>query len=95
MTPVVTAIVILGLALTVALGIVFGLDTTGLILLGLIAACGALAVSIARKARAGTVQPDVCPSCRGFNSPNAPYCKHCGTHLVRDRGPSIPAPPER
>jgi hypothetical protein len=78
-----------------ALGVVFGLDATGLILLALIAAVGLLAVTLARKARAGVVQPDVCPACEGFNSPNAPYCKHCGTHLVRDRASSMSPPPER
>ncbi|MDQ5816175.1 MAG: hypothetical protein M3516_07780 [Actinomycetota bacterium] len=89
MTRAVAAIVILGLALSIALGAAFGVDATALILLALIAAFGALAVSVARKARAGTVRPAVCPSCEGFNSPNAPYCKHCGTHLVRDRDGSI------
>jgi hypothetical protein len=95
MTPVVTAIVIAGLLLAVALGAVFGLDVMGLILLALIAAVGVLAVSLARKARAGAIQPELCPSCKGFNSPNAPYCKHCGTHLVRERGSSVASPPER
>ena len=95
MTPAVTAIVVAGLLLAIALGAVFGLDVTGLLLLALIAAVGVLAVSLARKARAGVIQPDLCPSCKGFNSPNAPYCKHCGTHLVRDRGSSMSPPHER
>ena len=90
MTPVVTAIVVGGLLLAVALGVVFGLDVTALILLALIAAVGVLAVSLARKARAGVIQPAVCPSCKGFNSPNAPYCKHCGTHLVPGSSMSPP-----
>lgn len=94
MTPAVTAIVVAGLLLAIALGVAFGLDATGWILLALIAAFGVLAVSLARKARAGAVQPDICPSCGGFNSPNAPYCKHCGTHLARDGSSSSP-PPER
>lgn len=84
MTPAVMAIVISGLALAVALGVVFGVDVTALVLLALIVAVGSVAVSVARKARAGSVRPAVCPSCEGFNSPNAPYCKHCGTHLPRD-----------
>lgn len=94
MTRAVAAIVISGLALTVALGAAFGVDTTALILLALIAAFGALAVSISRKARAGTVRPAICPTCEGFNSPNAPYCKHCGTHLSRDHGEAMPRRPE-
>ena len=86
MTRAVGAIVISGLALTIALGVAFGVDATALILLGLIVAFGALAVAVSRKARAGAVKPAVCPACQGFNSPNAPYCKHCGTHLARDHG---------
>ena len=65
MTPAVTAIVVAGLLLAIALGAAFGLDATGLILLALIGVFGVLAVSLARKARAGTVQPDICPSCGG------------------------------
>ena len=67
MTPAVTAIVVGGLLLAIALGVVFGVDATALILLALTAAVGLLAISIARKARAGVIQPEVCPSCKGFN----------------------------
>ena len=93
MTPAVTAIVVGGLLLAIALGVVFGVDAIALILLALTAAVGVLAITLARKARAGVIQPALCPSCKGFNSPNAPYCKHCGTHLVR--GPSMSPPTER
>ena len=71
-------LVALGILGAVLLGLGLGFDSTSLIILGFIALFGALAVSVADRAKRGTVQPAVCPSCGGLISPNAPHCKHCG-----------------
>lgn len=72
------AVVLLGLALTLALAVQEGIDTRGAVTLVLILGCGALAFAAIRKARLGAVGPNRCPGCSGLNSPHAPYCKHCG-----------------
>ena len=81
MTQGVILLVALGLIATTAAGIAVGLDTTLVIILAFIALFGLLAVAVARKARAGGVSPALCAACGGVMSPNAPYCKHCGTRV--------------
>lgn len=81
----------MGLALAVGLAIARGLDAVALVILCAMIALGALAVAIARKTGSGGVEPARCRECGGLNSPNAPYCKHCGTRAVREIDP---APPE-
>lgn len=83
MTGLVTAIVVLGVAVTVGLGIAFGFDSTAAIILGFVIAFGVLSILAARRARSGAVAPGECPECGGLVSPNAPYCKHCGAQLGR------------
>ena len=75
------AIVLLGIALVTGLALATGLDTTGMVILVSILGMGALAIAVARKSTTGAVRPTECPSCGGLVSPNAPYCKHCGTEL--------------
>lgn len=81
MTAAVTALVVLGIAVVVALGLTAGFDWTAVIILAFVVVLGVLAVLAARKARSGMVTPGRCRECRGLISPNAPYCKHCGTQL--------------
>ena len=70
-----------GLALAVGLAIARGLDAVAFVLLCVTAMLGALAVAVARKAGVGGIEPARCRECAGLNSPNAPYCKHCGSRL--------------
>jgi hypothetical protein len=82
-----TAIIVLaGLALSAVLAPGMGTNATALVLLGLIALVGVLALAVARKADSGAVEPVVCNECGGLNSPNTPYCKHCGAP-VRNSAP--------
>lgn len=75
------AIVALGLALCLALAIREGLDAKGAVTLVFIVAFGVLAFGVIRRSSTGRVGPLRCPACSGLNSPNAPYCKHCGAHF--------------
>ena len=79
MSAAVTVLVALGVALALALGARAGLDVLGAVLLAAIVAFGALVVAVARRARGGRVMPARCSECDGLVSPNAPYCKHCGS----------------
>ena len=72
------AIVVVGIALTTAVGATAGFGVVTVVLLGLIVACGALVVAIARRSKTGAVGPASCTRCGGLISPNAPFCKHCG-----------------
>jgi len=72
------AIVLLGLALSLGLALVVGLDVMGAVILLVLAGTGALAIAVSRKSATGAVNPAECASCGGLISPNAPYCKHCG-----------------
>ena len=81
MTPAVWVIVVGGLCAVVLAAAAGGFDAMGGILLVLIVAVAALAVSVARKARSGAIGPAECPACGGLVSPRAPYCKHCGERL--------------
>lgn len=77
-----TAIIVLaGLALSAILAPGMGANATALVLLGLIAVVGVLALAVARKADSGAVEPVACSDCGGLNSQNAPYCKHCGVPM--------------
>lgn len=83
MTAAVTALVVLGIAVVVALGLTAGFDSTAVIILAFVIVFGLLAVAAARRARSGAVAPGRCRECRGLVSPNAPYCKHCGAQQAR------------
>jgi hypothetical protein len=78
MIAITVAIVVVGVALVAAVGIVGGFDGTSLIYFALIVALGAMAITVARKSRTGAVGPRRCVRCEGLISPNEPYCKHCG-----------------
>ena len=73
------AIVGAGLLLVLALGFRQGFDTTSITILALIAVTGAVAIAAVERSQRGAVGPARCSSCEGVISPNAPYCKHCGT----------------
>jgi ribosomal protein L40E len=79
------AIVAAGIALTAAVGTRAGFGVATLILFVLIVACGVLVVAIARKSKSGSVAPATCTRCGGLNSPNAPFCKHCGAPAAPPR----------
>lgn len=79
MTGVVVVIVTVGIALAVGLGIAQGFDSTAVILLVFAVVFGLLAVAVSRKVGSGLVRPARCGECGGLISPNAPYCKHCGS----------------
>ncbi len=74
-------VVLAGMALTAALAVRAGVDTRGAVTLAFILSFGVLAIAAIRKVSTGTVEPFGCPDCKGLNSPNAPYCKHCGVHF--------------
>jgi hypothetical protein len=82
-TIVTAAIVVIGIALSLSVGVARGFDTASVALLALLAAVGALAVAVARKSSTGETGPDSCLSCGGLISPSAPYCKHCGRSTGR------------
>ncbi len=75
-------IVGVGLGLALALGLRQGFDATSGAILVFSAVIGAVAIAAVRRSERGTVGPARCPSCEGVISPNAPYCKHCGTPRV-------------
>jgi hypothetical protein len=77
----VVVIVGAGLCAVILAAAAGGVDAMAGILIVLIVALGALAVSVARKARSGTVEPRTCAKCGGLVSPRAPFCKHCGEPL--------------
>lgn len=77
----VTVLVGLAVALTVSVGLAAGLDAYAAVILGLILAFGWLAISVARRSSGGTIAPARCTECGRIDSPNAPYCKHCGARL--------------
>ncbi len=79
MSALAVAIVVTGIGVSIALAVAGGLDVTGAVILALVIAVGGLAIAVARRSAAGTVGPATCSSCGGVVSPNAPYCKHCGT----------------
>lgn len=71
-------IVLLGIALSVGLAAVAGLDAMGVVILTLVVGMGTLVIAVARRSTTGEVRPAECSSCGGLVSPAAPYCKHCG-----------------
>lgn len=82
MTRAVTAIVVAGLVMALVLGYRIGFDLTALVILSILVVVGAVAVVVARRSEARASGPVICASCQGPISPNAPYCKHCGTNVV-------------
>lgn len=87
MRVVTAAVVVLGLGLAVLLGVASGFDATSLTILLLLAVVGALAIAVAGRSVRAAVAPATCAECDGVISPNAPYCKHCGTRVLqRDAG---------
>jgi hypothetical protein len=79
----VTAIVVAGVTLAIVTGISRGFSATSAIILALIVAFGTLGIAVAGRAGSGKVSPTRCEECGGLMSPNAPYCKHCGTRVRR------------
>ena len=82
MRSITVGIVVLGIALSMALGIARGFDTTAVTILVLIAIVGALAIAVAGRSEKRSVGPATCADCGGVMSPNAPYCKHCGARTA-------------
>ena len=78
MRAVTLAIVLAGLALSLALGLNQGFDATSITILVAIAVVGAVAIATANRSSRGLTAPATCEECGGVISPNAPYCKHCG-----------------
>jgi hypothetical protein len=76
---IVTIFVGLSIIEAIVLGIGVGLDIAALSILATMIALGILAIVVARKSETGAVGPATCSACGGLMSPNAPYCKHCGT----------------
>jgi hypothetical protein len=83
MTVVTVAIVVAGVVVAAALGVGRSFDVTAAVLLLLIGAVGWLAIAVARKSTAGSVQPALCERCGGLISPSSPFCKHCGAPAER------------
>lgn len=81
MSLAVTVVVGLAVALAVSVGLMAGLDAYAVVILGLILVFGWLAISVARRSGGRTIGPTRCAECGGLGSPDAPYCKHCGTRL--------------
>lgn len=79
MKRVTVGIVFAGILLALVLGIAKGFDATSLTILVLIVVVGAASVAVADRSERGTVAPAQCDACGGVLSPNAPFCKHCGT----------------
>lgn len=82
------AVVALGLALSVTLGVARGFDAVALTILALMTLVGAVAIAVARRSGRRTVSPATCAECGGVISPNAPYCKHCGARRTSPAGPA-------
>ncbi len=81
MSKTVTVFVTAAVLFAIGLGVAGGLDVQGVTILMLVIAAGVLAVAVARRAEGGFVDPRTCENCGGLESPNAPYCKHCGATL--------------
>lgn len=81
MNWVLAGVVVVGTIMVAVLTFASGLDTRGGITLTFIVAFGVMALAVIRKSSRGAVGPSRCPECSGLNSPNAPYCKHCGIHF--------------
>ena len=85
MRAITVAIVLVGLAMALVLGLARGFDGRALAILGSMAAVGALAIAVAYRSQAGAMAPARCDECGGVISPNAPYCKHCGARRLDGR----------
>jgi hypothetical protein len=75
------AVVVAGIVLASLVGLDRGFDATSAVIILLIVAVGVLGIAVARRSRTGEVAPARCSECGGLNSPNAPYCKHCGASV--------------
>ena len=78
MTKVVVALVVLGLSVSLAIGLARGFDTTAIVIFVFLIGVGALSIAASARFGAGGITPGRCSECGGLISPNAPYCKHCG-----------------
>ena len=76
------AIVLVGLALALVLGLARGFDGRSASILAAMAVVGGLAIAVAHRSDGRGVGPTGCTECGGVISPNAPYCKHCGARRV-------------
>jgi hypothetical protein len=79
MTRAVTIFVMVVLVNALILGYMYGFDSTAIAILCALVVVGGLAIAVARGRDKGLTAPATCASCGGLMSPNAPYCKHCGT----------------
>ena len=93
MTAVTAAIVVIGIALSLSVGVTRGIDAVSLALLALLVAVGALAVAVARKSSTGEAGPASCRSCGGLISHSSPYCKHCGRPTAGDASREVTPDP--
>ena len=78
MTGAVGIIVVAGIVLAVAVGVSGEFDAVALGIFVVMVLVGTVGIAAARRASRGTVGPLRCSRCAGVNSPNAPFCKHCG-----------------
>lgn len=79
MKRVTVAIVVAGILMALALGLRQGFDPTSVTILVLILVVGGISIAVADRSQRGAVGPAHCEACGGVLSPNAPFCKHCGT----------------
>ena len=73
------AIAAIGMGMVVSIMLAAGSGATTVFYVAPVVLLGVLVIAAAIKTRAGRVRPYECPNCEGLISPNAPYCKHCGT----------------
>ena len=79
MNKIIVGVVVAGIVYTTALALTGNLDLYAGIVFALVVATGFLAIAIVRRSTSGMTAPVQCTECGGLLSPNAPYCKHCGT----------------
>lgn len=82
MQQLVTGIVVAGIAYAVLLGVRGTLDAYAAVVFVILVGAGILSVMVVRRSARKAVGPATCADCDGLNSPNAPYCKHCGASLA-------------
>lgn len=81
MQVVIVAFVAVGMFFAFVLGIQGGFTVQAIVILAFTLAAGALAIAVIKRSSRSEIGPERCGKCGGLNSPNAPYCKHCGAQL--------------
>ena len=76
------AVVLVGTAVALTIGLAAGMDRVALILFGFILGAGVLVLAAVGRMRGGSITPGHCALCEGLISPNSPYCKHCGEPVL-------------